>query len=125
MNYLEEARNSSTGHFKIKLDEQKTHKTNSSAMLTETDRQKQKVVEKISVLEEEYRNSSLAIQNSSHNSLKPYFEGFWVTQIDLGQPEIQEPAEEQINNVFEGNRTHSANTIICWWRHRLRRESAK
>ena len=93
--------------------------------MTEAERQKKRVEEKIRQLDEEFRGTCSNIQENIHHQLSIQFEGFWFHEagIEPQVPEIQD--EENYHNVFEANFKHQVNTIIYWWRYRLRKLNEK
>ena len=111
--------------FKIKLDERTKSKHQDTAYLTDTDRQKQKVEEKILGLEVEYRAQVESLVNHPHNQLATAFAGFWTREGYQDSAESELALEENFSNIYEANYAHHANRIIFWWRHKLRKMGSK
>lgn len=109
----------------MRVTDQTVNKLPTPALLTESERQKKRAEDRILQLDEEYKKTCQTLQENIHTQLPLQFDGFWFkeAQFETQVQEVQD--EETYHNVFEANYKHQVNTIVYWWRYKLRKMNDK
>ena len=109
----------------MRITDSSVNKLPAPTIMTESERQKKRSEDRIRQLEEEYRKTCQTLQENIHTQLPLRFDGFWFNEAEVDHQELEVQDEETYHNVFEANFRHQVNTIVYWWRYKLKKLNDK